>query len=509
MSSTAELEPALRTAWGVNRHSVIEVVTDRGSNLDRHRQVQAAVQAVVGRVLDLLAPLGPAAAPAPGGATELPALLAGPSSAALAAAGWELQLQSATYQRYSLPLAKPLTTAAAAGSGSDGSSLGRREGLLLRLSLGVPGSEEVAVGLGDVAPLPGLHRESLQAAEQQLALLCELLSGGQLRVPLTVALLGGRFSRWLEESAGLSLSALHPSVRCGLEVAVLSALAALRGVPLSQLLATAAGSAASEALAAAAADGAARGGATAINGLLDCQGSPEQAAADAAALVRQHGFTCLKLKVGRRADPTEDAAAVHAVRAVVGPRVTLCADANRRWRLDQALAFGAAAAGAGLEYVEEPVAGGSSWEVEEFHRQTGIPVALDETVDQGEAGWLGGNGWVGGRGSVRGWGEGMENGLLLQDRDLWLLPGDLLCLCLGRSACAHGCHEQLTTMDLAHELCFKCRGGGPWGQLRALWRAGRGSAGAQALRAGRGGADHAAGRVGEAAGHASCDQLCL
>lgn len=89
------------------------------------------------------------------------------------------------WQRYSLPLAKPLTnttaaaaaapaaTATAGGGGSSsgsgaGGGLGRREGLLLRLQLTWPDGRLAGAGVGEVAPLPGLHRETLQQAEVQV-----------------------------------------------------------------------------------------------------------------------------------------------------------------------------------------------------------------------------------------------------------------------------------------------------------------------------------------------------
>lgn len=123
--------------------------------------------------------------------------------------------------------------------------------------------------------------------------------------------------------------------------------------------------------------------AAAVNGLLDCQGSPEAAAAEAVALLQEQPFTALKIKVGRRARPEQDAAAVLAIRQAVGPDVQLRADVNRRWSLEQAEAFGRAAAEAGLEYVEEATA--QPADLAEFHRHTSIPVALDESVDEGAA----------------------------------------------------------------------------------------------------------------------------
>ena len=53
--------------------------------------------------------------------------------------------------------------------------------------------------------------------------------------------------------------------------------------------------------------------------------------------------------MARRGSPAENAEAVLRVRAAVGPAVTLRADANRRWSLEQALQFGHAVKGAALQ----------------------------------------------------------------------------------------------------------------------------------------------------------------
>jgi len=54
------------------------------------------------------------------------------------------------------------------------------------------------------------------------------------------------------------------------------------------------------------------------------------------------------------------------------------ADWLRRWTLEEAISFGCAAAPARLEYVEEPTR-----DVGAFFAATGMPVALDESVDEG------------------------------------------------------------------------------------------------------------------------------
>jgi hypothetical protein len=58
--------------------------------------------------------------------------------------------------------------------------------------------------------------------------------------------------------------------------------------------------------------------------------------------------------VGRLPDPLDDAAVVAAVRRAVGPAVALRADANRRWTLHQAIAFGRAVAEHDLQARPEP-----------------------------------------------------------------------------------------------------------------------------------------------------------
>ena len=52
-----------------------------------------------------------------------------------------------------------------------------------------------------------------------------------------------------------------------------------------------------------------------------------------------------------------------------------------RWTLEEAVSFGCAAAPARLEYVEEPTRHAA--DVGAFFAATGVPVALDESVDEG------------------------------------------------------------------------------------------------------------------------------
>ena len=63
-----------------------------------------------------------------------------------------------------------------------------REGFLLHISASPPGGGEkaAAAGVGEVAPLAGLHDEDCRDAEAQLALLCRLLPGFELPPSLTL-----------------------------------------------------------------------------------------------------------------------------------------------------------------------------------------------------------------------------------------------------------------------------------------------------------------------------------
>jgi o-succinylbenzoate synthase len=236
---------------------------------------------------------------------------------------------------WDLPLAQPLRVG--------GEILERRAGLLVILEDG-----EGHAGIGETAPLPGLHAESRAEAQTQLFELAGELEGAA--IPEGCPALAGAFESWL---GGRDL---HPSVRTGVEGAVLTLLAARAGTDLPHLLA---------------ASPAAR---VRINALLDGDGA---AVLDLAARHLKNGFTALKIKVGRR-DPGAESQLVVAVRALVGPAVALRLDANRAWSLAAALAFAERVAAAGVEYLEEPLRDAS--DLGDFVGASAVPVALDETL---------------------------------------------------------------------------------------------------------------------------------
>lgn len=331
MAAPSDLLPALHTAWGINRHSVVEVVTERRDNLGLHKQLQADVAAAVHAAAELLlAPLPAAGSRCSGSGRQqqlslplLPPVVLQPP----------LHIAAAAVSSYSLALARPLTSidqqgpasAAAAGACSDPS---RRHGFYLTVTLtqdeaaAAAGSDvltffdahddssgaasqdmsgqqqqQVFRGIGEAAPLPGLHSESPEQALQQLQLLAQLLQGSP--VPRTLALLSASgFSNWLQHVAGLNPHVLYPSVRFALESALLQGLAASHGCTLAELLqmqqrGRAAGSSNSSSR------GPAASAAVAVNGLLPGTGSVEELVAAGRQLLAQ-GVSVIKVKVGRR-----------------------------------------------------------------------------------------------------------------------------------------------------------------------------------------------------------------
>ncbi|MCU0425389.1 MAG: o-succinylbenzoate synthase [Candidatus Kapabacteria bacterium] len=220
--------------------------------------------------------------------------------------------------RYSLPLREPLTI--------PNGALARREGLLICCV-----NDAGAIGIGEIAPLQGLHDETFIEAEHNL------LSA----LPLVLA------------NEHLSLTALSqtllPSVRCGVEMALQSlkfrintaALPSAR-VPLNALV----------------------------------SGTKDTILRRAVSAV-QEGYTTLKIKVGRHS-LEDDIANVRAVRKEIGSAVRIRLDANRTWALETALVLGRALSDCDIEYIEEPVRNPD--DIEEFFRNTTIRVGLDEML---------------------------------------------------------------------------------------------------------------------------------
>eukprot|EP01018_Ginkgo_biloba_P037309 Gb_25073 [translate_table: standard] len=194
-----------------------------------------------------------------------------------------------------------------------------------------------------------------------------------------VSLLNDSFSSWIWRDIGIPACSLLPSVRCGLEMAVLNALAASRGCSIADLLLG------SEKILNSPLGNDDRENTSEkvssrvqICALLNSEEPPHEVACVAAKLVEQ-GFCTIKLKVARRSSPLEDAAVIQAVREKVGPLIEIRVDANRNWTFAQAMQFATGVKNCNIEYIEEPVE--LLGDIIKFCEESNLLVALDETID--------------------------------------------------------------------------------------------------------------------------------
>lgn len=218
-----------------------------------------------------------------------------------------------------------------------------RQGLIIRLATG-----DEDEGWGEISPLPGFSRESLEEAQAQvLSFKSKILNQ---TIPSHCERFDGSLERWMGPHH------LFSSVRFGMESAVLNLLAEMRGIPLHRLLGTP------------------RKIPVPLIGLLE--GSFEVITKETLRLL-QKGVRTFKLKVGR--DIADDLHKIEKIKKLVGPG-TLRLDANQSWSFKEAVEFARVLPQGGIEYIEEPFKNPSPDKVSDFYRETEIPVALDESL---------------------------------------------------------------------------------------------------------------------------------
>lgn len=94
--------------------------------------------------------------------------------------------------------------------------------------------------------------------------------------------------------------------------------------------------------------------------------------------ILRRGTRRIKVKIGL--NPSADLENVRRVRAFVGPAVELRVDANRAYRLDEALPLCKQLADSGVLALEEPLAG-QNWEgLRMLREKVGLPIMLDENI---------------------------------------------------------------------------------------------------------------------------------
>ena len=238
---------------------------------------------------------------------------------------------------YSLPLTEPLYLL--------GHEMHERTGLILRLHDENDGtSVGDNYGDGEIAPLPGMHPETLSEAETQIR---DYLSGNSLPVTCSAALFG--------------------SVNFGLDMALRTMFQNPNVSKFHSFKETAGNDPKPSKIDF-------KGQIFPVNGLAVGSGTVLEMECEE---LRNGGFKAVKLKVGQLTI-LQDIERVRLARKILGNEIALRLDANRAWEWEDALKFAEAVQDFNIEYCEEPLL--DSNKLEKLHLQTGMPLALDETL---------------------------------------------------------------------------------------------------------------------------------
>lgn len=267
------------------------------------------------------------------------------------------------------------------------SMINNRSGFIIQL-MSKDGSK---VGLGEVSPLSGLHRESLVDVEDQLNDIASKISEDDLSLlppfdATRILALNGGMQTYIDSLVeALDVGNLLPSVRAGLEMALLSLSSQVVRIPLHQALlkylpeefTTQKSSSV-----------------LSLNGLITRGDALEVVFDDC-----ERVFESWKVKVGHQ-NPSDDANAIAsafqvAPTTVNGNESKIRADANQGFNTSGALEFAKRLKDmgiTGIEYLEEPLEKqipktSKLWTLEHqvkcmeaLYNQTSIPYALDESI---------------------------------------------------------------------------------------------------------------------------------
>lgn len=250
---------------------------------------------------------------------------------------------------FSLPLACPLPVGH--------QTLTSREGYWFAIE-----DQDGFRGVGEVIPLPGMHKETLVQARTQLmdllpvlrrSLYLEFLDSsvfGMAQAHQKLALMHEQYECWK----------LYPSVRFALDMALLCYLARRSEQTLCHFLAVQSDRV------------------LPVQALLS--GTTESMLSLASQRSAQ-GYRAFKVKLGRQS-LQDDIQCVHSLRGLLGSAVIVRLDANRSWSWEQATTFVQETATCAWEYVEEPLREPKA--LPHWYEKTGAAVALDESLGWGE-----------------------------------------------------------------------------------------------------------------------------
>jgi len=267
---------------------------------------------------------------------------------------------------------------------SEANRLTERAGLILNII----SSDGSAVGVGEISPLPGLHPESLEEAENQIhEIKSRLHDIDHSLIPKIdaekILSLDGGLGEYIDQFLqNLDVRDVGPSVRSGLEMALISLASQTARMPILQALIKS--PATSSILRSATA-------LLPLSGLI-MRGRAKKLFPPPNP-VDDIVYPSLKVKVGHQT-AKEDAISMSNALQETERGGKIRADANRAWDEGSAIHFAAALEGIDvdvlerLEFIEEPlqrVTGNWSLErqveaLERWHKHSGIPYALDESL---------------------------------------------------------------------------------------------------------------------------------
>ncbi len=223
----------------------------------------------------------------------------------------------------------------------------RRRGVLLCLET------DEGTSLGEATPLPGASADDVTAASRALDHARDALVGSTIRLTAEDDALDV-----VSDVAARALAPIDsPAARFALETALLDALGRASRTSMASLL------------------GAAPGSEVEISALL---GDPcEPGAIERAVALTASGARTIKLKLGA-SGVDADGRAVRALRAALGPSITLIGDANGAWDLEEARVATSRLAASDVALVEQPVS------PELFSRlgALDVPVWADESLTE-------------------------------------------------------------------------------------------------------------------------------
>jgi len=103
-----------------------------------------------------------------------------------------------------------------------------------------------------------------------------------------------------------------------------------------------------------------------------------------ALVAKQHGFLCVKLKVGS-VELEQEIERIAAVREAIGPHIHLRLDANEAWTIEEANAILTRCVPYKIQYVEQPLQRDDLLGMQQLRRTLSIPIAADEAVHDVES----------------------------------------------------------------------------------------------------------------------------